>query len=72
MKYRRRVIAEAIQYNGNNINECMSFCPKLSSDRTISTISKLIILSKGDYIVKEGKSFRTYNESQFNKLYESV
>ena len=57
-KYRKKpVVIEAVQWNGNNVNEILEFAKDsfknpLTKDIIISTLEGNMIVSVGDYVIK--------------------
>lgn len=60
MKYRKKpVVIEAVQWNGENVKECMEFCPPLLEETyrangklTIPTLEGKMLADTGDFIIK--------------------
>lgn len=75
--YRRKPPSfEAVQFTGDNIEECLSFAWHSSSVKIIDGKPIIVILGAddlseakiGDYIVKDG-GIKVYNSQEFNKIY---
>lgn len=73
----RPALVEALQFKGENINECIIFCPELS---VIYNTGKLMFsvgsfahtLDAGDWIIKQRNGqFCFCREKHFGILYES-
>lgn len=78
MKYRKKpVIIEAIQYNGNNVNEIVQFTGKHNIDfgnhLKIKTLEGVMIANINDYIIKgvQGE-FYPCKPDIFNETYERI
>lgn len=80
MKYRKKpVVIEAIQWNGNNMDEILDFAKDsfslnpLTNEIMISTLEGNMIASKGDYIIK-GVSGEFYpcKPDIFAKTYKEI
>ena len=86
MKYRRKEIIEAIQWNGNNQGEIKSFAGQFAmfdyadtnhDGKTfdavlkIKTLEKIIPTEIGDYVVRGQKGdFFVIKKEEFEKIYE--
>lgn len=76
-RYRRKPPSfEAVQFTGDNIDECLSFARHSSNVKMIDGEPVIVILGTddlseariGDYIVKDG-GINVYNSKEFNKIY---
>jgi hypothetical protein len=60
MKFRKKpVVIEAVQWTGENVTECMNFCPPLLTETyrangtlSIPTLEGKMVATKGDWIIK--------------------
>lgn len=76
-RYNRRPPSfEAVQFTGDNIEECLLFAKYSSNVKMIDGEPVIVILGTddlseariGDYIVKDG-GIKVYNSKEFNKIY---
>lgn len=80
VKYRKKpVIIDAVRYVGEeNTSECMLFCDVMEYDHglgefTIQTLEGLMIMNKGDYIIKGiAGEFYPCKPEIFEESYELV
>ena len=80
-KFKKKpVIIEAIQWTGNNTDECMTFCPpimgetyKADGNLKIPTLEGKMICSTNDWIIKGVKGeFYPCKPDIFHQTYEPV
>ncbi len=79
-KYRKKpVVIEAVQWNGNNVDEVMSFIKNVPAYNVefgtinISTLEGTMAASMGDWIIKEVKGeFYPCKPDIFDSTYEKV
>ena len=81
MTFRKKpVTIQAMQWKGNNIHECLAFCPKArrasgTSEETliIDTLEGAMICSTGDWIIKGvAGEFYPCKPDIFQKTYDFV
>ena len=86
MKYMRKTPVEAIQWNGDNLNEVYDFiiktakscCAKADSGSLIVAWEDLrgrkfkTVIPKFGWVVREGKTFQFYKDATFRKTFEEV
>lgn len=86
MKYMRKTPVEAIQWNGDNMNEVANFISPTKSCYTaydshgdlnivwedLSGRTLTAVLPKFGWVVKEGKTFQFYKDTTFWKTFEEV
>ncbi len=79
-KYRKKpIIIEAVQWNGNNVDEVMSFIKNVASYNVelgtldIQTLEGTLTILMGDWIIKGVKdNFYVYEREEFVATYERV
>lgn len=81
MKYRKKpVVIEAVQWNGHNFDECLTFCPPIMGETykadgclKIPTLEGKMIAKVGDFIIKgvQGE-FYPCKPDIFEQTYEKV
>jgi len=86
MKYMRKTPVEAIQWNGDNLNEVNDFIIKTAkfcstcddngslilSFKDLRERTFKTVLSKFGWVVREGKTFQFYKDATFRKTFEEV
>ena len=75
---KKPIVVEAVQYNGNNVQEILNFCGgavvvRMLSEITIKTLEGPLHVSEGDFIIKgvEGE-FYPCKPDIFEKTYDVV
>ena len=75
---KKPIVIEAVQYNGNNVQEILNFCGGTAvvgmlSEITIKTLEGPLHVSDGDFIIKgvEGE-FYPCKPDIFEKTYEVI
>lgn len=58
---------DAIQYNGENLDEIYDFV-----GTNLLSLKGINLLKKGDFVVKTDENFSTYDEETFKKYYIEV
>ena len=86
MKYMRKTPVEAIQWNGDNLNEVYDFIIKTAKSCCVKDDYSDLIIAYEDrrgrkfktviplfgWVVKDGKTFQFYKDSTFRKTFEEV
>ena len=75
---KKPIVVEAVQYNGNNVQEILNFCGGTAvvgtlNEITIKTLEGPLHVSDGDFIIKgvEGE-FYPFKQDIFEKTYDVV
>lgn len=68
---KKPIVIEAVQYNGNNVQEILNFCG--GTEITRKTLKELLRVSDGDFIIKEVEGeFYPCKPDIFEKTYDVV
>jgi hypothetical protein len=75
-------MVDAIQFNGENTNECIEFCPKIIEGGIQTKVQKHLVFptnntfqicNVGDYLIKDADGYFTVcNYDVFHSIYESA
>lgn len=81
-KYKNHPVIEAIQWNGNNVDDITELCgdeatinPKFATGENelyIATDFGIVHVKRNDYVVKINNEICVYSEESFNDVFELI